>query len=156
MGQLRNLAAYTNSPIMDGEELPSYLDIVAFCHLRWSFVWQRPQHLMSRCAETRRVFFVEEPIIGGSHSFSDVSIHNGVHVVVPHLCEGLEDYNQEMKKLLDQLLSDYKIGSYLCWYWTPLALPYSRHLSPHITIYDCMDQLSAFSGSAALSFHPAS
>src|SRR5688572_24548757 len=36
--------------------------LVVFCHLRWDFVWQRPQQLMSRFARNRRVYFVEEPI----------------------------------------------------------------------------------------------
>ena len=37
-------------------------DLVCLSHLRWDFVFQRPQHLLSRCARDRRVFFVEEPI----------------------------------------------------------------------------------------------
>jgi len=37
-------------------------DLICLSHLRWDFVWQRPQHLMSRFARDRRVFFVEEPI----------------------------------------------------------------------------------------------
>src|SRR5215216_5867256 len=36
--------------------------MLVFCHLRWDFVWQRPQQLMSRFARDRRVFFIEEPI----------------------------------------------------------------------------------------------
>ena len=36
-------------------------DLVCFSHLRWDFVYQRPQHLLSRAAQSRRVFFVEEP-----------------------------------------------------------------------------------------------
>src|SRR5262245_21187406 len=41
-------------------------DLNCFSHLRWDFVFQRPQHLLSRCARERRVFFVEEPIIDRS------------------------------------------------------------------------------------------
>ena len=37
------------------------LDLVCFSHLRWNFVYQRPQHLMGRSARERRVFFIEEP-----------------------------------------------------------------------------------------------
>jgi hypothetical protein len=39
-------------------------DLICFSHLRWEFVYQRPQHLLSRCAMKRRVFFVEEPVFG--------------------------------------------------------------------------------------------
>jgi len=146
----KSSVAYVDSPILDGDDLPSHLDLIAFCQLRWNLVWQRPQHLMSRWGKTRRVFFVEEPIIGGPESFGDVSIHNGVHVFVPHLRDGFDDYNEEMKKLLDHMMEDYKIESYICWYWTPMALTYTRHLSPQITIYDCMNELSAFADSPSL------
>ena len=37
-------------------------DLIVFSHLRWDFVWQRPQHLLSRLAAERRVFFIEEPV----------------------------------------------------------------------------------------------
>lgn len=43
-------------------------DVVCFSHLRWSFVFQRPQHLLSRCARERRVFFVEEPMFSAEHT----------------------------------------------------------------------------------------
>ena len=37
-------------------------DIVVFSHLRWNFVYQRPQHLLTRLARGRRVVFIEEPV----------------------------------------------------------------------------------------------
>jgi len=37
-------------------------DLVCFSHLRWDWVYQRPQHLLKRAALDRRVFYVEEPI----------------------------------------------------------------------------------------------
>ena len=37
-------------------------DLVCFSHLRWGFVFQRPQHLLTRWAHERRVWFIEEPI----------------------------------------------------------------------------------------------
>ena len=64
-------------------------DIVCFSHLRWNFVWQRPQHLLERWARERRAFFVEEPVLGTGPRL-DVRIDSGVHVVVPHLPEGLD------------------------------------------------------------------
>src|SRR4051812_42179136 len=38
------------------------IDLICFSHLRWNFVFQRPQHLLSRFAKKQRVFFIEEPI----------------------------------------------------------------------------------------------
>ena len=36
--------------------------LVVFSHLRWDFVYQRPQHILSRLAATRPVVVIEEPI----------------------------------------------------------------------------------------------
>ena len=41
-------------------------DLVCFSHLRWDFVFQRPQHLLTRLAKRYRVFFFEEPVVGAS------------------------------------------------------------------------------------------
>ena len=37
-------------------------DLGCLSHLRWNFVYQRPQHLLGRAARDRRVFVIEEPI----------------------------------------------------------------------------------------------
>src|SRR5258708_1764927 len=69
---------------------PGNSDLVCFSHLRWDFVYQRPQHLLTRFARDRRVFFVEEPIFGNGSMHLDVQERDGgVRVVVPHLPEGL-------------------------------------------------------------------
>jgi UDP-galactopyranose mutase len=128
----------------DFDQIPSSVDLVAFCHLRWNFVWQRPQHLMSRFAQYRRVFFIEEPIIGGKESFMDVSLHNNVHVVIPHLADTCHNPSAELRKLVKGLFRAQKIRRYILWYWTPMALPFSQKLTPEITVYDCMDDLSGF------------
>lgn len=130
---------------------PGTLDLVCFSHLRWNFVYQRPQHLMSRCARERRVFFVEEP------EFSDVPAHinmekdpSGVVVVKPFLPAGLNEAETHtaLQKLVDQLFAE-EIDEFILWYYTPMALEFSGHLRPALTIYDCMDQLSAFKGAPA-------
>src|SRR5262245_14002219 len=76
-------------------------DLVCLSHLRWNFVYQRPQHLMSRCARQRRVFFVEEPIFEPPKKRSSPHVDltlcpSGVCVVVPRLPLGMseEDVNE--------------------------------------------------------------
>ncbi len=65
-------------------------DLVCLSHLRWDFVYQRPQHLMSRFARDRRVFFFEEPMYGEGSARLDVGERpGGVRVAVPRLPEGL-------------------------------------------------------------------
>jgi hypothetical protein len=66
-------------------------DLVCLSHLRWDFVYQRPQHLLSRAAQTRRVFFIEEPVLDeGSMRLDIRETDSGVKVVVPRLPEGLQ------------------------------------------------------------------
>src|SRR3712207_124812 len=61
-------------------------DLICLSHLRWQFVFQRPQHLMIRYARNRRVFFVEEPVYeDASDAHVTMDVHDGVHVIVPHL-----------------------------------------------------------------------
>lgn len=65
--------------------------------------------------------------------------------MVPHLPENLISENAAVvKNLVDQFIKDYKISRFVSWYYTPMALNYSRHLQPEKVIFDCMDELSAF------------
>jgi len=122
-------------------------DLICFSHLRWDFVYQRPQHLMSRFSKIYRVFFVEEPIFDAESSYCRVDkVGESLWRIVPHLQRDLTEaqvlYNQQI--LLRQLFIDFKIESYYFWYYTPMALSLSNHLSPELIIYDCMDELSNF------------
>jgi UDP-galactopyranose mutase len=133
------------------QEICEMTDLIVFSHLRWDFVFQRPQHLMSRFAKHRRVYFFEEPIFG-TLSASQIHIkeckNTGVRVVQPHLVKDLEPLEQEavLMELVDELLIDEEIRNYNFWYYTPMAIPFSRHLNPNKIMYDCMDELSHFKG----------
>src|SRR5918997_5063858 len=96
-------------------------DIVCLSHLRWGFVWQRPQHLLSRCAQQRRVFFVEEPVIGDELRL-EVSTADGVTVVVPHLPLALtpEEETAVQRELLAELLERHDVRDYVLWFYTPM------------------------------------
>jgi glycosyltransferase involved in cell wall biosynthesis len=123
--------------------------LICFSHLRWNFVYQRPQHLMSRFARSRPVFFFEEPVFGGhAASLETQRLENGVTVAVPHLPHGLGEAEQidAQRGLLDRLCRDHGIGRPVLWYYTPMSGPFSEHLAAEEVIYDCMDELSAFRG----------
>src|SRR5687768_2230439 len=125
------------------------MDLVCFSHLRWNFVFQRPQHLLSRFARERRVFFFEEPVYGAGLPRLEVTQSpEGVWVAVPHLPEGLDEQQvvEAQRRLVDELIAGHAIHRYVCWYYTPMSLPFSRHLKPWAVAYDCMDELSAFRG----------
>ena len=126
-------------------------DLICFSHLRWNFVYQRPQHLMSRAAKLRRVFYFEEPVITTMHDKLSVHVDdiNQVTVITPQLKEGSapivqEDFNRRMSELVDHFIEQNKINDYIAWYYAPMALAFTKHLTPRVVIYDCMDELSAF------------
>ncbi len=125
-------------------------DLLCFSHLRWEFVYQRPQHLLTRCAGKRRVFFVEEPVFGnGSVSLEISESTRNLFVVVPHLPDGLRSEvatTAVLKEMIHRMIRDYQIREYICWYYTPMALDFTRGLTPAAVVYDCMDELSAFKG----------
>ena len=125
------------------------LDLICLSHLRWNFVWQRPQHLLSRAAANHeRVFFFEEPIFDAPDAaYLDMQRSpEGVHIAVPHLPNGIDPakISETQSSLLDALLEEQTIRNYMLWYYTPMALSFSSHLDPALTIYDCMDELSLF------------
>jgi UDP-galactopyranose mutase len=126
------------------------MDFLVLSHLRWDFVFQRPQHLMTRGARNNRVFFWEEPIYDAAERASvDVSSrsHN-LHVVTPHLPRGLDESEawRIQESLLRDVVSEHGINEFALWYYTPMARHFSRKLNPSVVIYDCMDELSGFRG----------
>jgi glycosyltransferase involved in cell wall biosynthesis len=121
-------------------------DVVCFSHLRWDFVYQRPQHLMSRAAKTHRVFFVEEPIVDDQVHLEIQQREENLWVVIPHLSHAMdaERRRAHQRECISNLLSTMRVEHYVAWYYTPMALSIGDHLSPLATVYDCMDELSAF------------
>jgi glycosyltransferase involved in cell wall biosynthesis len=129
--------------------------ILVFSHLRWDFVFQRPQHLLSRCAKEFRVYFFEEPIAdvepGDSSYLSTNEPVDGVQVLVPHLPKDSprKESIQRQKELLKSFMSDKSLSDFIFWYYTPMALEFSGELIPDVIVYDCMDELSAFKNAPA-------
>ena len=134
------------------EAIVTNSDLLCLSHLRWDFVYQRPQHILSRFAQQQRVFFIEEPIIQPGIE-EHLEIRNpipNVWVVVAHLPEELNEIGLAFaqQRFLDQLLAEHSIDRYVCWYYTPIAISFTSHLKPLAVIYDCMDELSAFKGAS--------
>jgi len=121
--------------------------LICFSHLRWRFVYQRPQHLLSRFANVTRVFVLEEPIFDASSDhLAGSQESDNLWVLTPHLRGGLpeEEITSIQKNLLDQFMEEMSIRDYTLWYYSPMALRFSDHLTPSLIVYDCMDELSAF------------
>jgi glycosyltransferase involved in cell wall biosynthesis len=125
-----------------------HFDLVCFSHLRWDFVFQRPQHLLTRFAAGCRVFYVEEPEVDeGGLAELEIRQDAGVTVVTPHLPARLQsepERNAAMTRLVDDFFVRHAVERFVLWYYTPMALAFSRHLSAQAVVFDCMDELSAF------------
>jgi UDP-galactopyranose mutase len=105
---------------------------------------------MNRFARTMPVVIWEEPIAaeagqGPSLNARPAKDAPNVTIVTPVLPEGLDEKAQRtiLKGLLDQFVAPLH-GKFIRWYYTPMMLPFSRHLDALATVYDCMDELSAF------------
>ncbi|HPU54130.1 MAG TPA: glycosyltransferase [Burkholderiaceae bacterium] len=125
-------------------------DLVVYSHLRWGFVHQRPQHLMSRLAVRGwRVHFIEEPVYTEGPARLDChSPMPGVHVVVPHTPVPAAGFHDDQIAVLEGLLAkhleDQRATGGVAWLYTPMALPVMKTARARVVVYDCMDELSAF------------
>jgi hypothetical protein len=124
--------------------------LFCFSHLRWNFVFQRPQHLLTRAARTFTVHFWEEP------RFEEVArprldtcqVTPGIRVLVPVLPVGTGPQRGDrlQQELLDSYMAKCCPTPTVAWYYTPTALGFTSHLNAPVTVYDCMDDLSSFVG----------
>jgi UDP-galactopyranose mutase len=121
-------------------------DVLCFSHLAWDLVFQRPNHLMSRAARDRRVYYIEEPQPADRPGLSTRIREGGVVVVTPELPPDVVGPARErtLRLLIDSLVRSERIERFQLWYYTPLALPWTTHLAAEAVVYDCMDELSAF------------
>ena len=130
-------------------------DLICFSHLRWHFVTQRPQHLLSLAAKEGRVFYWEEPVWHsagelplksegrlGSH-LEIIAEQENLWVVRPHITWGI-DFEDGQRALLDEFTTLFGIERFISWYYTPMALGFSTHLASLLVVYDCMDELKNF------------
>lgn len=131
-------------------EVRSRPTLLCLSHLRWGFVYQRPQHVMSRLATDYDVIFFEEPVFveDGGLTLSLSQPASGIDVVVPNVPTGMNEAQiiEAQRTLLDELLATRGPKELLLWYLTPMSLAFTDHLRGQVTVFDCMDELSAFRG----------
>lgn len=131
--------------------------MIVHSHLRWDFVWQRPQQILSRLARTRPVLYVEEPAFLADTRTVSLDItepHGNVFRVVPRLRTDLRTRRDEAS-LLTRALVQALIGeggrfagvfqNAVQWFYTPLPAPTMLGAFAECgVVYDCMDELSQF------------
>ena len=131
-----------------GADERSATTLICFSHLRWGFVFQRPQHLLTRAARHYRVIFVEEPGFEAiaAPRLDLIEVSGGITVAVPHLPQGTGEAQAEamQRDLIDTLLAETGGDRQIFWYYTPMAVGFTDHHRPDLCVYDCMDELSAF------------
>ncbi|NKX51211.1 glycosyltransferase, partial [Arthrobacter deserti] len=142
----------------EGASMPTQSVLVVLSHLRWTWVWQWPQHLVSRFAAGRdeagaRTWFVEEPVAGDVDSpvleHKQLDGITRVWLVVPRRA-GQDDPGSDAARarpyaeLLRGLLQDQGRECPDVLLYTPMALDIARALDPGQLYYDVMDNLAAF------------
>ncbi|WP_311197521.1 NAD(P)-binding protein [Rugamonas brunnea] len=122
--------------------------LIVFCHLRWDFVYQRPQQLLTRLARHYKIVFVEEPVYeeGEAHMVSSRPAPN-LTVCQPHTPVRAIGFHDQQIPVLQPLVAALAPPGepVLAWFYTPMALPLLQGLQTSLVVYDCMDELSAFS-----------
>jgi glycosyltransferase involved in cell wall biosynthesis len=146
-----------NLPDGTGSAVPMDRPIIVHCHLRWDFVWQRPQQILSRLARNAPILFVEEPIflddLGTGRLDLTVPAAN-VFRAVPQLPGSLRDNQDaaiaEVRSLVQAaILSNEKLegrfSNPIQWFYSPITAPAMLGAFNEIgVVYDCMDELSQF------------
>jgi UDP-galactopyranose mutase len=144
------LAAPLEVSIEKDVDMPT---LIVFSHLRWDFVFQRPQHLLSRLARRWNILFVEEPVLGQSDCAEILTPAPRVRVLRPHTTVQAPGFHDEQMQAVAALLSRQLrrdgIDDYVVWFYTPMAVPLLDGLEPRAIVYDCMDELSAFANAPA-------
>jgi UDP-galactopyranose mutase len=110
-------------------------DLIVFSHLRWDVVFERPQHLLSRLAHSRRIYFVEAPVRTEHEAFFEVtSPCEGVQVLRPHTPADETGFHDDQFTAVRSLLASWmrkaRIEDYAVWFYTPAALPLLSQLNP--------------------------
>ncbi|RWM15121.1 MAG: glycosyltransferase family 1 protein [Mesorhizobium sp.] len=127
--------------------------LLCFSHLRWNFVHQRPQHILTLASKQQQLIYFEEPVFEERHypfmRMKDESPK--IRIVTPVLPVGISATKADaiQRRFVDQIVTSVPHTRLTVWYYTPMALRFSDHLRYDVCVYDCMDELSAFKNAPA-------
>lgn len=134
------------------------LTLLCLSHLNWDHVWQRPQQLMSRFADSCRVIYIDPPEIrpGSEPPFlQDRPGNDSVPVIRPIFPASMIDtsgnsYRSMWLSLLPTVL-DLAGPNTILWIFSPLGdyLVAAAQPQVRLVVYDCMDDLASFKDGTA-------
>ncbi|MER8710080.1 glycosyltransferase [Mesorhizobium sp. M1088] len=127
--------------------------LLCFSHLRWNFVCQRPQHILTLASKQQQLIYFEEPIFE-ERRHPSMRVHNitpTIRIATPLIPVGTSATRADaiQRRFVDQILASTPHDRLTTWYYTPMALRFSDHLACDVCVYDCMDELSAFKDAPA-------
>jgi len=131
--------------------------LIVHSHLRWDFVWQRPQQILSRLGKRHPVLFVEEPVFADDIATASLDVgvvSPGVHRVIPRLPATLRASYDAAASTVRSLLEHLIVGQSrfagvfdgaVQWFYTPMPAPIMLGaFNERGVVYDCMDELAQF------------
>jgi glycosyltransferase involved in cell wall biosynthesis len=152
-----NTVARVNNSTYVPSERGAHLPIVVYSHLRWDFVWQRPQQILARLAAQHRIAFIEEPMWDAADTCLAITepLQNIVRVV-PKLNGGVQrDTNAQCTEILGHLRVAFaehpllagRFERVIQWFYSPMSAPvFLGKFNAAAVVYDCMDELAKFRG----------
>ncbi|MDQ4074907.1 MAG: glycosyltransferase [Chloroflexota bacterium] len=137
--------------------------ILCLSHLNWSYIWQRPQHVLSRMARYYEVMYVDEPDIGpadGERTLERVAREGKLsawHPIFPDRSEIVGPWREQYVDIVRELLLRKEwveeragrlvaIRPLILWFYTPTPVYLLDHLPADLVVYDVMDELDNFKG----------
>lgn len=133
------------TPVQPLSEKSGTYDMVVFCHLRWEFVYQRPQHIISRMSKNHRILFIEEPIAfteDEKNTANLIVVNENLHILQPKV-NGINN----IRKILPQYIANTKID--IGWFYSASFVSLLEEFDFNTIVYDCMDELTLFKGAPA-------
>lgn len=132
--------AFNKTTLFNDKSSPKYYDMVVLCHLRWQFVYQRPQHIISRLSSTMKILFIEEPLPQHTDKSGNLIVVNEMlHVLQPNV-KNIES----IAEILPEFIKNKTVP--VGWFYSASFSPLLEQLNFETIVYDCMDELSLFKG----------
>jgi len=138
----KNLPIKSDIPL----DNPVDYDMIVFCHLRWDFVYQRPQHIIHRMSQKFKILFVEEPVefATGEEKTAEVTEINSNLLVLKPKVNSIAD----IKYVLPMYVANPTVN---CgWFYSSAFISLLNDIEFETVIYDCMDELTMFRGASDL------